>query len=66
MVQRIGHLNQLCQVDTLSLEHFLNIRLLTINLFCKPIDSATLSKQLFMDHIANVDIFHYKLHSRAF
>lgn len=63
MVEHFRDFHQLGHVDALSFEHLINIRLLTINTFGKPIDCTALSCQFLLDEVADVHIFHFKFHN---
>ena len=63
MAKHLRYHHQLRHVNALPLEHLINIRLLTINTLGKPIDCTTLSRQFFLNQVADMHIFHFEIHS---
>lgn len=66
MAQHIRNLHQLGQIYAFSAKHLVDVRLLTINRLSEPNDRATLIIQFVLDHLADVYIFHDKVHSMRF
>ncbi len=64
--EHLRNLDQLSQINTLSIEQFVDIGLLATNGFGEPSDRPSLTRQLFMDHVAYVNVFHYELHNMRF